>query len=56
MMRKLGTAISITSALLVTTLVDQANAGSPKTHDGLFLHLSAGAGSATTGLKVPGQA
>ena len=53
-MRKLGTAISITSIFLVTILVDQAHAGSPKTHDGLFLHLSAGAGGAQTEIKIPG--
>jgi hypothetical protein len=36
------------------SLVGQAAAGSPRTHDGLFLHLSAGGGTASTELDVQG--
>ena len=31
-----------------------AVAGSPRTHDGFFLHLSAGGGSANTEIDIPG--
>ena len=43
------------ASLLAVTSAGQAIAGAPRTHDGFFLRLSAGGGSAKTELDVPGQ-
>jgi hypothetical protein len=46
--------ILFAASLLALATAGHAVAGSPRTHDGFFLRLSAGAGSAHTELDIPG--
>jgi len=45
---------AFTASLLLLATADHAVAGSPRTHDGFFLRLSAGGGTANTEIDVPG--
>ena len=45
---------AFTASLLLLAAADHAVAGSPRTHDGFFLRLSAGGGAANTEIDVPG--
>jgi hypothetical protein len=46
--------IALASLLIVPTFAGIANAGEVRTHDGFFLRLSAGAGSASAKIEPPG--
>ena len=54
MSRKSNLILAVAAWLLLPVFAGHASAGEPRTHDGFFLHLSAGAGTANTEIDVPG--
>src|SRR5262245_7919194 len=55
MKTRMRTAIAVPSIIIGALFAGKSMAGEPRTHDGFFLRLSGGAGSARSELDVPGE-